>query len=77
MAVNKYKVKPKAWKTWTLEAQQVFNVVYSTLATNQKLFLHPKTVKLPRPQWNTTAWNAAWIAADAVDGRQTEVEEQA
>jgi len=46
----------------------VFNETFETMSDNQGLFRHPKTAAVPQAQWTTTAWNAAWIAADAVVG---------
>lgn len=58
---------PKAqWRKWSEPARAVFNEVYAVMAENQSLFLHPKAKKNTLECWNTTAWNAAWVAADAV-----------
>jgi hypothetical protein len=64
---NKYKVQKKKWRRWSEQAKGVFNSVYSAMITGQQYMTHPKTARVPRWQWRTTAWNAAWIAADAVD----------
>lgn len=65
---NTFKVPLKQWRKWTPAARKVFNEVYDTMVNNQGLFQHPKTAAVPQAQWTTTAWNAAWIAADAVVG---------
>jgi hypothetical protein len=67
---NINKVPLKQWKRWTPAARKVFNETYETMNANQGLFQHPKTAALPQAQWTTTAWNAAWIAADAVVAAQ-------
>ena len=67
---NTHKVPLKQWKRWTPAARKVFNETYETMADNQGLFQHPKTAAVPQAQWTTTAWNAAWIAADAVVAAQ-------
>lgn len=73
-ASNKNRVPVKQWKRWSNAARAVFNAVYSRMKADAELFLHPRQ-KAPTPtHWKTTAWNAAWIAADAVDGRETAVE---
>ena len=63
--VNKYKVAARKWRNWPDLCQRVFNDVYEMMHDNQTLFLHPKTAWVYEPQWKTTAWNAAWTAADA------------
>jgi hypothetical protein len=62
---NLYHVPLKKWRKWDARARQVFNEVYSAMVGNQTLFLHPEQDKISRRLWKTTAWNAAWIAADA------------
>lgn len=63
---NTHKVPLKQWRKWTPAARKVFNETYDTMLNNQGLFQHPKTAAVPQAQWTTTAWNAAWTAADAV-----------
>lgn len=65
---NNHKVPLKHWRKWTPQARKVFNETYETMLENQGLFLHPKQATVPQAQWETTAWNAAWTAADAVVG---------
>lgn len=62
---NLYNVPLKAWRKWSPIGRQVFNELYSSMARNQTLFLHPHAEKISRQMWRTTAWNAAWIAASA------------
>lgn len=63
---NRYKVPLKKWRKWSATARRVFNETYSAMSSNQYLFLHPQQNRLSNRMWRTTAWNAAWIAADAV-----------
>ena len=63
---NRFKVPLKKWRKWNRVARKVFNETFSAMSSNQGLFLHPHQDKLSRRMWRTTAWNAAWIAADAV-----------
>jgi hypothetical protein len=63
---NTFKVPLKQWRKWTPAARKVFNETYDTMLNNQGLFQHPKTAAVPQVQWKTTAWNAAWTAADVV-----------
>lgn len=60
---NLYRVPKKQWAKWSDAGRAVFNNVMRTMR-DQSLFLHPKTKPVPAAQWRTTAWNAAWIAAD-------------
>ena len=46
----------------------MFNGIYSRMITDQGLFKHPETAMLPISRWETTAWNAAWMAADLLMG---------
>ena len=66
MIENTYKVPKSQWKKWPELAQRVFNSTYYIMKENQTIFLHPKTDWTFQDQWNTTAWNAAWTAADEV-----------
>lgn len=66
-AQNKHGVPLKQWRKWSALARKVFNDVFSTMAKNRTLFLHPAQLKagVAHKHWKTTAWNAAWTAADA------------
>lgn len=64
--MNRHKVPQKKWRKWSLAARKVFNETYSAMSSNQKLFLHPQHENVSKRLWKTTAWNAAWIAADAL-----------
>jgi hypothetical protein len=66
MTPNPYKVQQGQWKKWSEQARGVFNSVYAAMS-DQRLFIHPKAAKVSREHWQTTRWNAAWIAAEAVD----------
>jgi hypothetical protein len=66
---NKFKVPVKQWAKWSNHARKVFNRVYHSMRpTMQFAFIHPKTPVIPRDQWDTVRWNAAWEAACAADG---------
>jgi hypothetical protein len=67
---NLYRVSKKQWKKWSPLARAVFNDVYSLMYDNPTLFKHPKDVEVKHLYWKTTAWNAAWIAAEAVKDNQ-------
>lgn len=62
---NIYRVPDRQWRKWSALGRQVFNEVYSSMVKGQWIFLHPKQEKMSRSHWKTTAWNAAWTAADA------------
>jgi hypothetical protein len=62
---NPFKVPLSQWRKWTPEARAVFNEVNGRMRDNQKLVTHPDAKAMPPAQWETIAWNAAWLAADA------------
>lgn len=66
-AKNINRVPMKKWKQWSEPARTVFNRVYDYALNNQWAMLHPKSPVPKTDHWKTTAWNTAWIAADAVD----------
>lgn len=62
---NHYEVSKRQWNKWPDICQRVFNQTYELMLYNPALFLHPGQ-DAPRDEyWTTTAWNAAWTAADA------------
>lgn len=63
-AANRYKVPGKQWRKWGDSQRKRFNEVYSAMVSNQEMFLHPKAAPTKSQFWRTTAWNAAWTAAD-------------
>lgn len=65
METNKYHVPKKQWSKWSPGARAVFNNMYMNMRRNQLGFVHPEAEVQPLKQWETTAWNAAWIAASA------------
>jgi hypothetical protein len=67
-AKNLNRVPKKQWRRWSGTARNIFNDVYSFMMKNPTNMLHPKAEKPKDVHWKTTCWNAAWIAADAVDG---------
>lgn len=68
---NIYRVPQKQWRKWSDVAHQVFNEVFSSMVKNQPLFIHPQQTASSRAHWRTTAWNAAWTAASAVNNAIT------
>ena len=62
---NLYHVPVKQWRKWPPKCRQVFNDVYSQMTAHQDFFKHPKAVQVPKSQWSTVCWNAAWTAATA------------
>lgn len=67
MPENLYKVPKSQWKKWTPHARRVFNALFFEMTERADLFQHPKQPKVDLHFWKTTAWNAAWEAARAVD----------
>jgi hypothetical protein len=71
-AVNRHRVPKRQWRKWSRHARAVFNELYGAMRESAWAFQSPKVkaMKIPARLWQVTAWNAAWIAADAVDGVQ-------
>ncbi len=69
MIENMWKVPRAQWKKWGIAQRHVFNDVMGTMMKNPKLFQHPKAAPVTEPHWKTTAWNAAWMAADALTSK--------
>lgn len=66
---NKHKVPLKQWNKWSNHARRVFNtMMYSLRPSIQHIFLHPDAPVAKKEHWNTTRWNVAWTAAEAVKG---------
>lgn len=63
MVENKHSVSKRQWKKWNEQEQYLFNSVYDQMMLEPLLFQHPDWAT-PQEYWTTTAWNAAWIAAD-------------
>jgi hypothetical protein len=61
---NINKVSKRQWKKWNETEQTLFNDLYEVMLYNQSLFNHPLAFKVNGLHWETTAWNAAWMAAD-------------
>jgi hypothetical protein len=66
---NKHAVPKKQWRKWSTAARQMFNGTMANMRPKmQWVFLHPDALPRPTLHWQTTRWNAAWLAADLVDG---------
>ena len=66
---NKHKVPLKQWNKWSNHARRVFNtMMYSLRPAIQHSFLHPDAPVQKKEHWQTTQWNVAWTAAEAVKG---------
>lgn len=70
MIKNLHGVPRKLWNRWGDTAKLVFQKTLEVVKDNPDLILHPKTVKMSDPHWQTVAWNVAVIAADAVKAAQ-------
>ena len=69
MTRNTNRVPRRQWDRWSGASRRVFNAVYKFMLDNPWVMRHPKQTAVSPAHWKTTAWNAAWIAADAVDDR--------
>lgn len=65
--LNRYRVPVTVWRRWSPAARTVFNRTYDFMIDNPGLMNHPKQAPFKHEHWKTLCWNAAWIAADAVD----------
>jgi hypothetical protein len=64
---NKHKVPVKQWNKWSNLARRVFNDMYYSLRPSMQFaFLHPDAKASPLEHWQTTRWNVAWSAAEAI-----------
>lgn len=69
MPANRYKVPMKNWNKWTEDARALFNELFGSMR-DQALYSHPKATPQARAHWETTRWNAAWMAAHELSVRQ-------
>lgn len=67
-AKNKHKVPKSQWKKWGAQGRETFNWLYSLMMDSPDLFNHPEAPKMKPAYWKTVAWNAAWLAAEAING---------
>ncbi len=67
MVKNIYNVDEDRWASWSKKSRKMFNHLYDTMAGNQDLYSHPKAAQQIDEYWDTTAWNAAWTAADCIN----------
>jgi hypothetical protein len=47
---------------WTPEQQAFFTKAFRFFSANQAIMVHPDADTVPQEHWQTTAWNAAWLA---------------
>jgi hypothetical protein len=68
--VNVHRVPQKQWRKWDDPGKQLFNDVYANvlLTARSKVLMHPRSnrKKFTDEEFDTLAWNTAWIAADCV-----------
>lgn len=63
------KLSQKMQRKWLLPTRVFHERVYKQLRGMQGHMLHPDMAEVPRAQWDTIAWNAAWIAAEYFQDR--------
>ena len=61
---NLHKVPQAQWRKWNEAEKQLFNDIRSDMLENKRQYLHPKQKPPVDEYWDTTTWNAAWMAAD-------------
>jgi hypothetical protein len=68
---NTHRVQRGQWRKWNVKARETFNWLFGLMTKQPDLFTHPKAPKQRPEHRKTTAWNAAWLAADAVKDATT------
>ena len=68
MPRNVYLVPERKWRRWGAVARTVFNQVFHDLTGAWELLAPESLQGAPKRGRRMLAWNAAWIAADAVHG---------
>lgn len=73
---NVYRVDAKTWGRWGQVARGQFNQLYGLMAGNMSFFVHPKFPMkfVSRFIWKTTAYNAAYMAAEFINNYFIEIE---
>lgn len=66
---NTQHVPIKQWRKWSDTARRVFNSLYVQIRDNHEILFPKSAHKLTKTAVKIIAWNSAWVAADAVDGR--------
>lgn len=69
MSINLYGVPASQWRKWTKHQRLLFNDVYGEITKiGPSLYFHPDTLNkgASAAEFQTAAWNAAWIAADCL-----------
>jgi len=51
---------------WTAQQREVFGRVFRFIYCNQDNVKHPKASSICERHWRTVAWNAAFVAANAL-----------
>lgn len=64
MEENIFKMPKKQWKKWNELERKIFNDLNEFMLNNQAIFSHPDAAIVEDECWGTTAWNAAWTAAE-------------
>jgi hypothetical protein len=64
---NAFRVPIKQWRKWSPKAREVFNYMYGLMTANPDIFFHTDQEPIRSEHWHVQCWNAAWIAAYAVD----------
>lgn len=67
MTTNEWGATKRMWAKWSDQAQHVFNETYHTVLEGPAL-IRGGGLTEPTSDWDVIAWNAAFIAACAVDG---------
>ena len=64
MEENIFYVGKRQWKKWNEAEREMFNDLNEIMLNYKSMFEHPQGPDISNVQWSTTAWNAAWTAAE-------------
>lgn len=64
MVENYYSVNKKQWKKWNDTERQCFIDLYESMIESPWIYIPVEERDTPPAFYETTAWNAAWMAAE-------------
>lgn len=70
MTANAYKVPKRQWRKWADAERAVFNEVLRAIRDGWDVLFPDSMQNVRAPARRIAAWNAAWIAADALRGQR-------
>lgn len=55
---------------WTDEQLETYTRIFRFMLVSPRCFQHPEATPVPAEHWHTTAHNAAWYAAEALEAEE-------